>query len=160
MLLRAGPARGRIGTARRRRLAAQTQPPAPSATLLPLPDETRGAAMRMDRESEGDGARATIRNLIEEAEALLGALGEEGTQRYRDAVADLQRQIRRARDQASDLQYAAGRSVRLAALRADHYAHERPWATAGAAVALGAVVGAVIALLLVHPGGADSDPRD
>ena len=111
--------------------------------------------MRMDRQSDDDGARARIRTLFDEAETLLATLGNDGTKRYRDAVADLQRQVRRARDQAGDLHYAAGRSVRLAARRADHYARENPWSTAGSAMALGALIGAVIALLLARSGDSE-----
>lgn len=101
-------------------------------------------------EHRDDDVRTTLGNLISESEALLAAIGEEGAQRYRDATVALQRQIRRARDQVGDLQYATTRRARLAARQADHYAHENPWRTAGAAVALGAVVGALVALLIVR----------
>jgi ElaB/YqjD/DUF883 family membrane-anchored ribosome-binding protein len=113
--------------------------------------------MQTADDRNGDDVRTTFRNLISKSEALLTAIGEEGAQRYRDAAVALERQIRRARDQVDDLQYAAVRRARLAARRADHYVHENPWASAGAAAALGAAVGALVALLLVRPRDAGDD---
>lgn len=97
-----------------------------------------------------DDIRTTLRGVVSESEALLAAIGEEGAQRYRDAVLGLQRQVRRARDQMDDLQYAAVRRARVAARQADHFVQENPWKTAGAAVVAGAVIGAVVALLVAQ----------
>ena len=94
----------------------------------------------------GDDVGTTIRALISESEALLGALGQEGAQRYRDAVAGLQRQLQRASDQMSDLQDEAARRARVAAQQADAYVRENPWKTAGAAAIIGAAIGAAVAL--------------
>jgi ElaB/YqjD/DUF883 family membrane-anchored ribosome-binding protein len=100
-------------------------------------------------EDRDDGARATLDKRISESEPILAAIGEEGAQRYRDAARALQRQIRRARDHVDDLQYATARRARLAVRQADRYVYENPLRTVGAAVALGAAVGALIALLIV-----------
>jgi ElaB/YqjD/DUF883 family membrane-anchored ribosome-binding protein len=99
----------------------------------------------------------TLRSLISDLESLLAKLGDEGSQRYRDAVADLQRTMRRTRDRADDLQYATGRRARLVARQADRYAHDNPWATAAAAAALGAAAGALVALLVVRASRAETD---
>ena len=101
--------------------------------------------------------RTTLSGLVSKSEEMLAAIGEEGALRYRDATLALERQIRRARDQIDDVQYATARRARLTARQADHYVHENPWTTAGAAAAVGAAIGALVALLIVRPGGSDSD---
>ncbi len=106
--------------------------------------------MDANLDDRNDDVRATLRNLISESESLLTALGEEGAQRYHDAVVGLQRQIRRSRDNLDDLQYAALRRARLAARVADQFVHENPWKTAGAAAAVGAAVGALVAILIAR----------
>lgn len=98
----------------------------------------------------GDAIGATIRALRSESEALLGVLGQEGAQRYRDAVAGLQRQLERAGDQLSDLQDDAARRARGAARQTDAYVRDNPWKTAGAAVIIGAAIGAAVALAIVQ----------
>lgn len=106
--------------------------------------------MHTNADDPNDDARTTLRNLISESESLLAALGEEGTQRYRSAVSSLQRQIRRALDDLDDMQYSAVRRTRMAARRADQYVQSNPWKTAAAAVAVGAAVGAIVALVLAR----------
>ena len=115
--------------------------------------------MRTHEEGD-DNVRATLANLISESEALLAAIGEEGAQRYRNATIALERQIRRARDHVDDLQYTTVRRARLAARHADHYVHVNPWRTIGAAVAVGAAVGALVALLIVRPANVANNSRD
>jgi len=104
--------------------------------------------------------RTTVDKLISESEALLAAIGEDGAQRYRDTADALQRQIQRARNHVDDLQYATVRRARLAARQADHYVQENPWKTVGAAVALGAVAGAFIALLIARAANEEFGSRD
>jgi ElaB/YqjD/DUF883 family membrane-anchored ribosome-binding protein len=101
-------------------------------------------------DDRNDDVRAMLRKVITESEALLAAIGEEGSERYRDAVVGLQRQIRRAQDHLDNVQYAAVRQARLAARRADHYVHENPWKTAGGAAAIGAAVGALVGVLIAR----------
>src|SRR4029453_15407314 len=97
-----------------------------------------------------DDVKTTLRGLISESEALIAAIGQEGAQRYRDAVVDLQRQGRRARDQVDDPQYAARRRARVAPRQAGAYVHENPWRTAGAASIIGAAIAAAVALVIVQ----------
>jgi ElaB/YqjD/DUF883 family membrane-anchored ribosome-binding protein len=108
-------------------------------------------------EDRDDDVRATLGALIAESEALLAAIGDEGAQRYQDAAAALQRQIRNARDRVEDLHYATARTARIAARHADRYVQDNPWRTAGAAVAIGAAVGALVALLIVRSTDSGSD---
>jgi len=74
--------------------------------------------MQTNAGDRDDDVKTTLRGLISESEALIAVIGQEGAQRYRDAVVDLQRQVRRARDQVDDLQYAAARRARVAQRRA------------------------------------------
>jgi len=106
--------------------------------------------MPTNTDDRDDDVRTTLRGLISESDALLAAIGQEGAQRYRDAVVGLQRQVRRARDQVDDLQYAAARRARVAARDTDAYVHENPWRTAGAAAIIGAAIGAAVALVIAQ----------
>jgi len=106
--------------------------------------------MQTNAGDRDDDVKTTLRGLISESEALIAVIGQEGAQRYRDAVVDLQRQVRRARDQVDDLQYAAARRARVAARQADAYVHENPWRTAGAAAIIGAAIGAAVALVIAQ----------
>jgi len=106
--------------------------------------------MEVKADARDDSVRTTVRNLISECDKLLAALGDEGARRYGDAVTGLQRQMRRARDDLDDLQYSAVRRARKSIRRADAYVHDNPWQTAGAAVAVGAVIGAAVAILLTR----------
>jgi len=92
--------------------------------------------------------RATMRKLVEEAEGLVSAIGDEGAVRYQDAVTGLKQQIRRARDDLDDLQYSALRRARLSARAADRYVHDNPWKSAGAAALGGLAIGAILVLVL------------
>ena len=106
--------------------------------------------MEANADGRDNTVRTTVQNLISECENLLAELGEEGTRRYRDAVTGLERQMRRARDDLDDLQYSAVRRAKKSIRRADAYVHDNPWQSAGAAAAAGAVIGAVVAILLTR----------
>lgn len=106
--------------------------------------------MHADSDYRNKEERSTLQNLIADSESLIAALGADGAQRYRDVVSRLERQIRRARDDLDDLQYAAVRRTRAAARAADQYVQSNPWKTAAGAVAVGAAVGAIVALILVR----------
>ena len=106
--------------------------------------------MEANAEERDDSVRTRLQTLIAECETLLTELGDEGTRRYRDAVTGLQRQMRRARDDLDDLQYSARRQARVSIRRADAYVHDNPWQSAGAAAAAGALIGAVVAILLTR----------
>jgi ElaB/YqjD/DUF883 family membrane-anchored ribosome-binding protein len=104
--------------------------------------------MEAKADARDDSVRTTVQNLISECDNLLAELGDEGSRRYRDAVTGVQRQMRRARDDLDDLQYSAVRRARKSIRRADAYVHDNPWQSAGTAVAVGAVIGAAVAILL------------
>ena len=106
--------------------------------------------MEANADARDDSFRANVQNLVSECDNLLAALGDEGARRYRDSVTGLQRQMRRARDDLDDLQYSAVRRARKSIRRADAYVHDNPWQSAGAAAAVGALIGAAVAILLTR----------
>ena len=106
--------------------------------------------MEGNAEERDSPIRTNVQNLISECENLLAELGEEGARRYRDAVTGLERQMRRARDDLDDLQYSALRRAKREMRRADAYVRENPYQSAGAAAAAGAVIGAIVAILLTR----------
>ena len=106
--------------------------------------------MEPKADSRDGSVRTTVQNLMSECDNLLAALGDEGARRYRDAVTGLQRQMRRTRDDLDDLQYSAVRQARKSIRRADAYVRDNPWQSAGAAAAMGAVIGAVVAIILTR----------
>jgi ElaB/YqjD/DUF883 family membrane-anchored ribosome-binding protein len=107
-------------------------------------------SMEANAEGRDDSVRTTVQNLISECESLLTELGDEGARRYRDGVTSLQRQMRRARDDLDDFQYSTVRRAKRSIRRADAYVHDNPWQSAGAAAAAGALIGAVVAILLTR----------
>lgn len=106
--------------------------------------------MDPNTDERDDSFRANLQNLISESEKLITELGDEGKRRYRDGVTALQRQIERAQDDLDDLHYSTMRRAKMSMRRADAYVHDNPWQSAGAAAAAGAVIGAVIAILLTR----------
>ena len=98
-------------------------------------------------QAQNDSMRTTLQNLIAGCDAVLGQLGEEGSQRYRDAVGSLDRQLRRARDDLDDLQYSAMRQARATIRRADAYVHDNPWRASASAAATGILIGALLVFL-------------
>ena len=106
--------------------------------------------MEGNAEKRNDSVRTTVQNLISECENLIADLGDEGARRYRDAVTGLQRQMRQARDDLDDLQYSTLRRARRSIRRADAYVRDNPYQSTAAAAAAGAVIGAIVAILLTR----------
>lgn len=92
-------------------------------------------------------AASTARSVAEDAGGALEGLRDRGATRYQEASDQLRRRLRQAREDLTDLQDAAVRNTRRAARRADDYAHDNPWKTAGAAAALAALVVLAIAVI-------------
>ena len=86
-------------------------------------------------------AQADLENLVSDLRGLLAA-------KELDAVPQIQQLRQRlddgnsnARDSAVRAAQEAARQARDAAYAADRYAHDEPWRVAGAALAVGALVG-------------------
>ncbi|MFO1312805.1 MAG: hypothetical protein U1F41_12160 [Burkholderiales bacterium] len=106
--------------------------------------------MQARDDTQNDSLRATLRTLIDDAERVMGELGDEGSRRYRQAVRSLDRQLSNAREDLDDLHHTAMRRARASVRRADVYAHEHPYRISASAAATGLLIGAVIAFLLTR----------
>jgi len=106
--------------------------------------------MEANAEKRNDSVRTTVQDLMSECENLIEELGDEGARRYHDAVTGLQRQMRRARDDLDDLQYSTMRRAKRSIRRADAYVRDNPYRSTAAAAAAGAVIGAIVAILLTR----------
>jgi ElaB/YqjD/DUF883 family membrane-anchored ribosome-binding protein len=77
-----------------------------------------------------------VRRAIADVERLLAS----GDERLGKASGVASAQLSSARGRLVDLERATAFRARRALLRADRYAHERPWQAAGVGVAVGAAV--------------------
>lgn len=89
-----------------------------------------------------------VKTLLADTEALLAAVGAESKEKIAGIRPQLEAAMQRARTRAVELEAALEARAREGALRVDAYATEHPWQTAGMAAAVGATVGAIIAILL------------
>jgi ElaB/YqjD/DUF883 family membrane-anchored ribosome-binding protein len=111
-----------------------------------------------EQTEQSDALAEELRKVVSEAEALLGAMGDEGDgalQSLRDRVHD---SIDTAKARLADLQEQADRVGQRAATVAANWIVENPWT----AVAIGASVGLVIGMMLARRAtgaGARSTPE-
>ena len=91
---------------------------------------------------------ADVRTLLADAEDLLAAVGAESKEKIAGIRPRLEAAMQRARMRAAEVEVSLETRARDIALRVDAYASEHPWQTAGMAAAVGATVGAVMAILL------------
>jgi len=89
-----------------------------------------------------------VKILLADMEELLSALGAESKDKIAGIRPRLEAAMRRARTQAAEVEAAIEARALEGARRVDTYAGEHPWQTAGMAAAVGATVGAIIAVLL------------
>lgn len=89
-----------------------------------------------------------VKILLADTEEFLSAVGAESKDKIAGIRPRLEAAMRRARTQAAEVEAAIEARAREGARRVDTYAGEHPWQTAGMAAAVGATVGAIIALLL------------
>ena len=106
--------------------------------------------MKANAERSNESVRTAVQNLIAECENLIADLGDEGARRYHDAVTDLKRQMRKVRDDLDDLQYSTVRQAKRSIRQADAYVRDNPYQSAATAAAAGAVIGAIVAILLTR----------
>lgn len=87
---------------------------------------------------------ADLNKVVEQAEALLQTLGEEGSEAVETVRKRVMRAIGEARSRIADSRETVRDAAVSAARRGDEYVHENPWKS----VAIAAGVGAVVALLI------------
>lgn len=97
-------------------------------------------------------ASETLQNAQTELEKLVSDLRGLLANKELDAVPQIKvlRQhlddgLHRARESAIDAAHEAARQAKEAARAADRYAHDEPWRVAGAALAVGTIVGFLLA---------------
>ena len=110
-----------------------------------------------EQTEHSDALAEELRKVVSEAEALLGAMGDEGDgalQSLRDRVHD---SIDTAKARLADLQEQADHVGQRAAAAAANWIVENPWT----AVAIGASVGLIIGMMVARraAGGARSTPE-
>lgn len=89
-----------------------------------------------------------VKMLVADAEEFLLAVAAESKDKIAGIRPRLQAAIQRARTQAAEVEAEFEARAREGARRMDVYASEHPWRTAGIAAAVGATVGAIVAVLL------------
>lgn len=103
--------------------------------------------------AEMTGARTgrladNLRRVVEGTEDLIENVRREGSDRYRDVVDTIERDIERARSDLETLERKVARQARASWRRVDRLAHRHPWEAVGIAVAVTAAVAAVIGVLV------------
>ena len=89
-----------------------------------------------------------VKVLLADTEEFLPAVGAESKDKIAGIRPRLEAAIRRARNQAAEVEAAVESRVWEGARKADTYASEHPWQTAGMAAGVGAAVGAIVAVLV------------
>ena len=91
-----------------------------------------------------------VKAVLADTEELLDALRTESKERVAGLRPRVEANIKRARARLAEAEATVTARARQVALHADSYAHENPWRTAGMAAAAGALLGAIVGVLLVR----------
>src|SRR3982751_5410745 len=95
-------------------------------------------------DSTRDNLMSEFRNLIAEGESLLRATSNLSGEALANAREQFRDQLATARARVNDYTSAAQARGREAAIMADDYVHDNPWAAIGVAAGVGFVLGALI----------------
>ncbi|MEO5702125.1 MAG: DUF883 family protein [Casimicrobiaceae bacterium] len=95
-------------------------------------------------ESTKDNLMSEFRNLIAEGESLLRATSNLSGEALLTAREKFQGQLATAKARAADYTATARAKGREAALMADDYVHDNPWAAIGVAAGVGFLIGAIM----------------
>ena len=91
-----------------------------------------------------------VKAVLADTEELLEALRTESKERIAGLRPRVEATIKRARMRLAESEAAVTARARQVARNADVYAHENPWKTAGMAAAGGALIGAMVGVLLAR----------
>jgi len=83
-------------------------------------------------------------SVVNEAEQVLKSATREGSEKTNALLNKVSENLKVARERLGDLQDNAVQKTKAAAKATDHYVHEHPWQSIGAAVALGVVIGLLL----------------
>ncbi|MEP7205470.1 MAG: DUF883 family protein [Casimicrobiaceae bacterium] len=95
-------------------------------------------------ESTKDNLMSEFRNLIAEGESLLRATSNLSGEALSSAREKFQGQLATAKARAADYTATARAKGREAAVMADDYVHDNPWAAIGVAAGVGFLIGAIM----------------
>lgn len=95
-------------------------------------------------ESTKDNLMGEFRNLIAEGESLLRATSNLSGEALTNAREKFRSQLATAKSRAADYTSAARARGREAAVMADDYVHDNPWAAIGVAAGVGFLLGALM----------------
>ncbi len=90
-----------------------------------------------------DSAQADLEKLVGDLRSVLSSKDLDGVPEIKQLRQRLENSAGNARDGAVRAAQEAARQAKEAALAADRYAHDEPWRIAGAALAVGALIGFV-----------------
>jgi ElaB/YqjD/DUF883 family membrane-anchored ribosome-binding protein len=88
-----------------------------------------------------------VRSVLTDTEEIVQAATSESKEKVASLRPRVDASLQRAKTRLREIESAVEVRARETAHRADVYAHEHPWQTAGVAAGIGAAVGAVVALL-------------
>ena len=91
---------------------------------------------------------ADFNAVVHEADQLLHAITEEGSDTALAVRGRVERNLNAAKERLRELEDAVMERTRAGARATDEYVHENPWQTVGVAAGVGAIIGAVISLLI------------
>lgn len=91
---------------------------------------------------------AEFNAVVTEAEHLLKFVTDEGGDKANALRAKMEKKLNAAKERLRSLEDTVVDKSRAAARVTDEYVHENPWQSIGVAAGVGAVLGAVIAVLL------------
>jgi len=92
-------------------------------------------------ESAGNSTQTELENLVADLRSLIGRKELDSVPEIRALRERMESGIESVRDSAVRAAQEAARQAREAARVANDYAHDEPWRVAGAALAVGALVG-------------------
>lgn len=91
-----------------------------------------------------------VKVVLADTEELIDAVRADSKEQMSAVRPRVEAALKRARTRLVELETSTAARARQMAHDADVYAHEHPWRTAGVAAAAGALLGAVIGVLLVR----------
>jgi ElaB/YqjD/DUF883 family membrane-anchored ribosome-binding protein len=91
-----------------------------------------------------------VKAVLADTEELLDALRTDSKERVAGLRPRVEAALKRARARVAEAEATVTARARQVVLHANAYAHENPWRTAGMAAAGGALLGAIVGVLLAR----------
>ncbi len=91
---------------------------------------------------------ADFNAVVHEADQLLNAINDEGSDTAVAFRGKVERNLNAAKERLRDLEDAVVEKTRAGARATDEYVHENPWQTIGAAAGLSVIFGVALGVLL------------